>query len=750
VENSKGIVLVVDDNPSNVEFLAALLTLEGYATHSAYDGESAIEAVKQHDLDLVLLDILLPHIDGYEVCRRLKADPETRDLPIILVSAIQDETYKARGFEVGAVDYISKPIPHLEMLARIDNQLRLCRLQRQLEERNQQLQVEIQQRIRVEETLRQQAERERLITAVTQQIHQSLNLADILEAAVVEIRQVLQTDRVLIYRLDKAGTGRVIAESVQPDSSSMLGAVSPILALTDRDRTFRQGKLEIITDIESDEVHPLHRERLQTLGIRASLVMPILQGHELWGLLAVHAFDAPQTWQAWQLDLLRQLSAQLAIAIQQSELYGQVQAFSIKLEQQVKERTAELELASELEATLKRITDKVRDSLDEGQILQTAVEELVKGLRIDCCNAALFDLEQRTSTIYYEYTVSIPPSQGRVSNMDAFPELYEPLLRGEYLQFCSLMTRPGQQPFAMLCCPIQDETSVLGDLWLIHQAHHMFTVQDIRLVQQVANQCAIALRQARLYQAAQRQVQELEQLNQLKDDFLSTVSHELRTPMTNIKMATQMLEVVLQREGLLSHGGAVQYFDILRRECQREISLINDLLDLTRLSSQAATLDYVEIDLRDRIPRIADPFTERTRQHQQHLQLNIPDNLPPMQTEPSYLERIVSELLNNACKYTPAGEKITVGAAADLQSNRVVLQVSNSGTEIPTQERDRIFEKFHRIPRNDPWKHGGTGLGLALVKGLVERLEGHIHVDSANQLTTFTVQLPLVNSEAQS
>lgn len=733
----KGRILIVDDNLSNLDFLSELLSLDNYDVITASNGEMALQAIWQEQPDIVLLDILMPVLDGYEVCRRLKADPDTCDLPVIFVSALASESEKAQGFEVGAADYIAKPIPPMEMLARIENQLRIYRLQQELEAQNSKLQAEIHHRIRIEETLRQQAERDRLLAVISQRIHQSLDLDETLGTAVTEIRQLLNIDRTLICQMsDDQKSCKVIAESVRAVEYSVLGHQL-------HDAYLEQLNLDdwVFNDTNSHSLDPGCTDLLRNQNVQASLVVPIVQGQSIWGLLAAQNCQLAHQWQVWERDLLKQLADQLMIAIQQSELYSQIQRFSAQLEQQVKARTAELELAFEFEAALKRITDKVRDSLDEGQILQTAVEELAKGLRIDCCNAALFDLEQRISTIYYEYTTSIAPSQGRVSHIDDFPELYEPLLRGEHLQFCSLAVRPGQGRLAMLCCPIQDEHRVLGDLWLIHGGQHAFSEQDIRLVQQVANQCAIALRQARLYQAAQTEVRELEAINRLKDDFLSTVSHELRTPMSNIKMATQMLEIALRRDGFLQEStSAAQYFQILRKECDREISLINDLLDITRLSSVSEPLDWDVIDLRDRIPRIVEPFIERMRQHDQQLQIQLADNLSLFTTEPTYFERILGELLNNACKYTPASEAITIQVTN--QASAVVIAVSNSGTEIPPAECDRIFEKFYRIPKNDPWKHGGTGLGLALVKGLIERLGGTIHVTSQNQLTTFTIRFP--------
>ncbi|HEY9647692.1 MAG TPA: ATP-binding protein, partial [Chroococcidiopsis sp.] len=161
---------------------------------------------------------------------------------------------------------------------------------------------------------------------------------------------------------------------------------------------------------------------------------------------------------------------------------------------------------------------------------------------------------------------------------------------------------------------------------------------------------------------------------------------------------------------------------------------------------------------------------------QQQLKIEISANLPPLKTHLPSLERIVTELLNNACKYTQSGETITISAqscAMPLLDNSLntlptvsetasgwgkvrdrspalsvdgppplLLQVSNTGVEIPAEECDRIFEKFYRIPQNDPWKHGGTGLGLAMVKKLSQELGAEISVRSGDNQTTFTLRFP--------
>jgi PAS domain S-box-containing protein len=447
-----------------------------------------------------------------------------------------------------------------------------------------------------------------------------------------------------------------------------------------------------------------------------------------------------------EVNLLQTLADAAAIAIQNLHLYEE-------LEQRVQERTTQLQQSLHFEALLKRITDHVRDSLDEHQILQTVVTELAQGLGLECCDTGIYNAERTTSTIICEFTRSLTPMKGQSFAIptDFYPEVYQALFRGEMSQFCTLIpkaVRSDHQLLSILTCPIQDDQEVLGDLWLFKPAQAIFSEQEVRLVQQVANQCAIALRQSRLYQAAQTQVEDLERLNRLKDDFLSTVSHELRAPMANIKMASQMLAIQL-RSLEANPYSMKRYMDILQNECDREISLINNLLDLARLDNQSDSDIRVPLDLHKHLFALTKPFLERINNQQQQLILNISPDLPVFTTNKEYFDRIFTELLHNACKYTPAGGQITV--TANLQADErspaqlLLLCITNTGVEISPEECDRIFDKFYRIPKSDPWKHGGTGLGLALVKKLSERLGGTVRVESGNGQTTFVLELPILS-----
>lgn len=577
-------ILVVDDTPDNLRLLTKMLESQHYLVRKSLNGRMALKVAHHNPPDLILLDIRMPEMDGYEVCQQLKASAVTAHIPVIFISALDQIDQKVRGFEVGGQDYITKPFQELEVFARVKNQLLI-------QQQKQSLQQEIERRL--------------------------------------------------------------------------------------------QAELEV-----------------------------------------------------------RKLNA--------------------NLERQVQLRTLELQQALSFELALKQISDQVRDSLDPHQILQIAVSTLAQALEAQACHTTLYSPEPSIPALCLQWSQpGLQLRPGLLPDRLNFPELYEQLQNRSYVAFCQIPARAPADQGAILACPIfegqQTQTGILGDLWLVRASHSSFSQMEIHLVQQVSNQCAIALRQARLYAAAQAQVQELERLNQLKDDFLSTISHELRTPIASMKMVLRLLSAVTdQGQSLVAqlsqaspNHKVVQYLDLLQEECDRELALVEDLLSLQQIEAGTYIAQPTPVHLQDLIFNLVEVFESRLSTQQQTLQTHLATDLPLLQLDVRSINRIISELLNNACKYTPAGETIAIAATVTPGPTpthpvpALQLTVANTGVEIPPEEIPRIFDKFYRIPNNDPWKYGGTGLGLALVKKLVEKLGGSIAVESADLQTRFTVELAL-------
>ncbi len=188
-------------------------------------------------------------------------------------------------------------------------------------------------RKQAEESLKQQAERERMIYGITQRIRQSLDLDEILQTTVAEVREFLQTDRVIIYRFNPDWSGVVVKESVSAETKSILNReITDSYFVENQGKSYEQNTIKVTPDIYTPEISPCHLELLEKLEVRAKLVVPILQTQGLWGLLVAHHCSGPREWYSLEIELLKQLATQLAIAIQQSELHQQLQLANQQLQ----------------------------------------------------------------------------------------------------------------------------------------------------------------------------------------------------------------------------------------------------------------------------------------------------------------------------------------------------------------------------------------------------------------------------------
>ena len=210
--------------------------------------------------------------------------------------------------------------------------------------------------------------------------------------------------------------------------------------------------------------------------------------------------------------------------------------------------------------------------------------------------------------------------------------------------------------------------------------------------------------------------------------------------MSSIQLASETLETLLEREiGFNKSATFTRVLDIFRSACQRQNQLVDDLLTLCYIDAKKEIIKMQWVDLGVWLPQIIEPFQERINNQNQTLTIDLEPDLPQFKSDISIIKRVLSELINNACKYTPASEKITLSARKI--EHGIQLKVINTGIEISLVEQQRVFDKFYRIPHHDPWQFGGTGIGLALVKNLVELLGGTISLESNSEQTIFAIAL---------
>ena len=278
-------------------------------------------------------------------------------------------------------------------------------LQQLVEERTSELQVvneklhsEVIQRQQAQIALQHQMFSERLMGAIATRIHQSLNLEEILNTTVQEVRQFLGCDRVLLYQILPNGTGMVVTEAVNSGWKPILGQVfSPEVFPEEYHQQYIQGRISAIADVENGEALPCLIEFLQNLQVKAKLVVPIIKEEQLWGLLIAHHRSETREWQQLEIDLLEQLATHIAIALKQSQLYQQVQTELIE-RQRAEEKLTQLatllqQANDELEIRVDQRTTELQHTLTQ---LQT---EIAERKRAEAELAKALEKEKELSTL---------------------------------------------------------------------------------------------------------------------------------------------------------------------------------------------------------------------------------------------------------------------------------------------------------------------------------------------------------------
>lgn len=270
--------------------------------------------------------------------------------------------------------------------------------------------------------------------------------------------------------------------------------------------------------------------------------------------------------------------------------------------------------------------------------------------------------------------------------------------------------------------------------------------QTLRQVQSLVEERTAQLQrsldvQSKLFEKTRQQIDQLRQLNLLKDEFINTISHELRTPLTSMNLAIRML-----RQPGIPVERQEKYLDILEEQCTQEISLINDLLTLQKLETHQAPLNLQTIQLNTKLNDLAQMFVEKWAEKELGIIIDLPETSLSLQTDSDSFDRILHELLTNAGKYADPDTDTILKATQ--QDSQIVLSITNIGTAISSEDASYIFDKFRRGQGVTDRAIKGTGLGLALVKSLVQHLNGTIEVvstpieNSSSAQVCFTLTLP--------
>ncbi|MCW3058764.1 MAG: sensor signal transduction histidine kinase [Capsulimonas sp.] len=237
-------------------------------------------------------------------------------------------------------------------------------------------------------------------------------------------------------------------------------------------------------------------------------------------------------------------------------------------------------------------------------------------------------------------------------------------------------------------------------------------------------------------------ITEIRGVERMKTAFISTVSHELRTPLTSIKGFISTL--LADNEGFYDEPTRREFYEIIDTECDRLTRLIKDLLDISRIEQGRSMQMYWEqVDVVTLAQKVLSAQRAYTKDHV--LSLDFSDHFPTIEADPDKIDQILTNLVNNAIKYSPRGGAVRViGRHVEGTEGYVSIRIMDDGMGIPREHLPRLFERFYRVDNRDNREIGGTGIGLALVKALTEAHHGHVTVESEPGVgTTFTLILPI-------
>lgn len=642
-------ILIVDDEPHNRKLLEVMLTPEGFLLETADDGEEALACMARQPPDLVLLDVMMPGMDGYEVAATIKNDSATKHIPIIMLTALDDREAIMRGLNAGAEDFLSKPVDRAELRVRVRNLLRLKAYGDYYSSASRKLEAEVASRtadlVERTTTLEQQA-------AV---LIQHAALLDLAPNAII-VRDLQYRIRFwnrgaeVLYGWPRAeALGEVTYELLQTEFPEPIDSISKAL--------LRDGQWE------GEVVHHTRDGRRILVASR-------------WGLQR-GAEDMASRVLTINNDITEQRRAD-----------------------------AEHRLLSE---RLSLATDVAKVGVWDWDLASDA-------LTWDTTMFEIYGLSPVVPMAYDEWTAMVHPED--LAHVEAT------------LQSAIDEKGEGSAEFRIIMADGSVRNMTAAERVVLDDQGDVSRVIGVNMDVTERKDAEEALAQSRRDQL------------QFKDDFLSHVSHELRSPLTAIKQFTSIL-----LSGVAGELNTAQreYQEIVLKNIHQLQSMIDDLLEVTRLETGKLTVEPEGVSVSDAITDTIDTLQGPARAKGVSLSWDVPPDLPVAYADRTRLRQILIILLDNAIKFTPDGGSARIRARQTDQDPPVLLlEVSDSGCGISPEIAENIFERLYQVSEPTQESRKGLGLGLFICKELVTRQGGRIWVNSQpHQGSTFSFTLPI-------
>ena len=687
-------ILIVDDTPDNLRLLTGILEEDGYIVRKLRDGNMVMSSVLSAPPDLILLDILMPETDGYEVCGQLKAKEQTRDIPVIFISALDEAVNKVKAFSTGGVDYITKPFQKQEVLARVQTHLHLRRAQQTLQEQNVQLQ--------------------RINSKLTREITQRKQLKAELQRQRDFLKNAIESLNHPFYLVD-AHTYEVLMANKATAPDGLTGNIT----------------CHALTHNQTEPCNSVEHSCPLKLVKKTKKAVTVEHTHYDWdgNLLnvEVHAHpvfdDAGNVVQVIEycIDITKRKKVEKTL--QDSE-----ERFRRLFED------SPVSLWEEDFSDLRTYIDSLK--ISEVKDLRTYFENHPESLARCAEMIRIVDVNKATMDLY-----RAKDKEALLNNLAVVftPESYPMLREG-------IIALAGGQDFESEAVTRTLDGKKINVIvkWIVVPGYEktmsrvLISVTDITAIKRV---------HAKLEQSREA----AEAANHAKSAFLTNMSHELRTPLNAILGFSQLLGHATNLEPEQQEN-----LGTIRRSGEHLLTLINQVLDLSKIEAGRITLDESDFDLH----RLLDETEYMFRLHAKNKGLELlferTSDVPRhIRTDKVKLRQTLINLLNNAMKFTKKGgvcvriENCEKVVAKRLTSSFTLLfSISDTGPGIEPDELDKLFEAFVQT-KTGRESHKGTGLGLTISRKFVQLMGGEIKVESeVGRGTTFIFQIMAGVSEA--
>jgi signal transduction histidine kinase len=472
----------------------------------------------------------------------------------------------------------------------------------------------------------------------------------------------------------------------------------------------------------------------RAVGFRTNIAVPMLRNGEPIGAIAVARRDV-QPFSDAEVELLKTFADQAVIAIENVRLFKELQA-----------RTGELTRSVDELRALGEVSQALSSTLDVDIVLNTIVTRANDLIGADGCT--IFEYDELTEQFHLRATRNLEPrlvelargrplrkgDQGILGQlpMGRQPVQVPDINDGSYSSPISdALIEAGYR--AVVAVPLIREDHLIGALTMNRKTPGEFPHETIELLQTFATQSALAIQNARLFREIEQKSRELEAASQHKSEFLANMSHELRTPLNAVIGFSEVL-----RDRMFGELNEKQdeYLNDIHASGQHLLSLINDILDLSKIEAGRMELELTDFDLPTAIENALTLVRERAGRRGIALQEALDPGLGQIRGDERKTKQVLLNLLSNAIKFTPEGGRIEV--QAKTVEGSVEVSVTDTGVGIAAEDQEAIFEEFKQVGTAAK-KVEGTGLGLALSRKFIELHGGRIWVKSqVGQGSTFT------------